>query len=179
MIYELIGPTKGKLQSHNLNRTFTIILLQRLTETNRNNRDLTYQKEQPLADRRQAEAALYKRGKNPRVYSHSICPLILFSINSIKSILALLYILFLFIGFFASILQAQHYSLSNKSKYSSSFSFDTAFLTVLIIICYAKVFSFLFFSLAPHIFYSFNNCSIIRLSIFPLYPKIFSCTHRL
>lgn len=117
------------------------------------------------------------------LYSHSMCPLTLFCINGIKSIfllsiLALLYILFLFIGFFASILQAQHYSLSNKSKYASSFSFDTAFLTVLIIICYAKVFSFLFFSLTPHIFYSFNNCSIIRLSIFPLYPKIFSCTHR-
>ena len=80
-------------------------------------------------------------------YSNSICPLMLFYINIIKSmfliaVLALLSILFLVIRFFASILQAQNYSFSDESKHYSWFSFDMAFLTALIIICDARVFFF-------------------------------------
>ena len=66
----------------------------------------------------------YIKAFSIKYYSHSICPLISFCINGVKSggllsNLALLSILFLFLRFFASILQARNYSLSNDTKHSS------------------------------------------------------------
>ena len=85
---------------------------------------------------------IYKALEPTFNHSHSICPLILFCINGIKSRfllsdLALLSNLFLLILFFASILQSQNYSFSNESIHSSSFSFDIAFLSSSL--CYSLV----------------------------------------